>query len=69
MGAPQTVTPESPATWMAMAWFSFGVMLTGALFAPWPWWLTGMQGVVAAGCFVLGVDADPQLSSEASVCD
>jgi len=54
---------------MAMAWFSFGVMLTGAVFAPWPWWLTGMQGVVAAACFVLGLDADPQLDSEVSVCD
>jgi len=48
---------------MAMAWFSLGVMLTGALFAPWPWWLTGVQGVVAAGCFVFGVDADPRINS------
>jgi hypothetical protein len=53
---------------MAMAWVSFGVMLTGALVAPWPWWLTGAQGVVAATCFVLGVDADPQVR-EVPVCD
>jgi len=54
---------------MAMAWFSFGVMLTGALFAPWPWWLTVGQGLVTAGCFMLGVDADPRLDSEAGLCD
>jgi len=43
---------------MAMAWVSFAVMLGGAVAAPWPWWLTAAQGVVATACFVLGVEAD-----------
>jgi uncharacterized membrane protein AbrB (regulator of aidB expression) len=53
---------------MAMAWFSFGVMLTGVLFDLWPWWLTLAQGITAAGCFVIGVEADPQ-AREVPLCD
>jgi len=67
MGPVQRVIPESKWAWMAMAWISFGVMLAGVLFASWPWWLTLAQGITAAGCFIIGLDADPAMSEEIQV--
>jgi hypothetical protein len=51
-----------PWMWFTLGGFSLAVALMGALYAPWPWWLTIVQGLVASGCFWLGLETDPKLS-------
>jgi len=60
---------SSPAFYATLGGISFGVAMTGAIFAPWPWWLSLFQGFTASAFFYLAIETDERLEErDQDVC-